>query len=321
MNKSHIHLFAISQIDSIDHYKLKSIYDYFYDISEFWDADISTLSEIFHRSKVNIEPLYQEINENARHLLDAAQNAIELLNNKRVCFLTNKESFFPSSLKSIPDPPSWIFAHGNLDLLHKATCVAVIGTRSPTQYGEKVTTLVTSLLVERGCCIIGGLAEGVDSIAHRYCLDHDRPTIAVLAHGIGEIYPKSNRQLKEDILKSEHGLLVTEYFPGTHINRVNFVKRNRIQTGLSQAVIPIQATKKSGTTHSINHALKQKKRIIGVIHSDYFESQEKQNYIIEVIKNTGNQVFDLKHHSNGFLDYLFEDPSGDIPSTQLSLFS
>ena len=150
---------------------------------------------------------------------------------------------FPDTLRQLDKPPTSINVLGTLP---KDSLVAVVGSRRPTAYGERITYQITSELAKAGAVIVSGLAIGVDSIAHRAALDAGGKTVAVLAQGLDRIYPAQHRGLAKEIL-AKGGALVSEYDVGTESYPGNFVARNRIIAALSMAVIVTEAAAKSGS--------------------------------------------------------------------------
>jgi len=131
--------------------------------------------------------------------------------------------------------------------------IAIVGSRRPTSYGEKVTYQIAGELARAGAVIVSGLAIGVDSIAHRAALDAGGKTVAVLAHGLDRIYPPRHRGLATEILATG-GALVSEYDTGTPPLPHQFVERNRIIAGLSMGVIVTEAAEKSGALFTARDA-------------------------------------------------------------------
>src|SRR5699024_10520052 len=145
----------------------------------------------------------------------------------------------PNLLRLIPNPPPLLFAKGNLDLLQSPKNIAIVGTRKPTKIGVKSAEKIATTFAEMDYTIVSGLALGIDTAAHEGALRiEDGKTIAVLAGSVANIYPAKNRELAERIL-AQAGLLVSETPLGQPNTRGNFVKRNRIQSGLSLAVCPV----------------------------------------------------------------------------------
>lgn len=138
--------------------------------------------------------------------------------------------------------------------------VAIVGTRKPTPYGREVTYQIASELARRGIVIISGLALGVDAIAHTAALDAGGHTIAVQANGLHRLYPTTNLQLGSRITASG-GAIISEYDSGVEPMQHRFLERNRIVSGLADAVIITEAAARSGTLNTAAHALTQGKEL------------------------------------------------------------
>ena len=150
-------------------------------------------------------------------------------------------------LKPLPDSPQALWVRGTLPDCSNARpkTVAIVGARRCTTYGENAAYRLAFELAKMGVIIISGLAYGIDTSAHRGCLDAGGTTIAVLGTPIDQIYPPSNRELAERIL--EKGAILSEYDPGTEVRNYFFLNRNRIVSGLADVVVVIEAARKSGT--------------------------------------------------------------------------
>jgi len=170
----------------------------------------------------------------------------------------------PERLQQIASPPKTLYWTGTAltDLL-AYKCVAIVGSRKVTAYGRQVTAQLAGQLAEQGIVIISGLALGVDAIAHQAALDAGGKTIAVLPGPLDIIYPRSHQQLAEHILE-QGGALVSEYPAGTEPFRSNFVARNRLVAGLSDALLITEAAEKSGSLHTARFALEQGKDVLAV---------------------------------------------------------
>lgn len=141
--------------------------------------------------------------------------------------------------------------------------VAIMGTRKPTAYGNEVTHQLAFDLAKRGVVIVSGLALGVDGLAHRAALEAGGTTVAVLANGLPGIYPATHRTLAKQILESG-GALISEYEPETNARGYQFLERNRIVSGLSDAIIITEAAARSGTLNTAAHALEQGREVFVV---------------------------------------------------------
>ena len=153
-------------------------------------------------------------------------------------------SHFPSLLAEIPNPPHILWIRGDLSICEK-TVVAVVGARTASREGMAAAGAIAGDLARAGIVIASGLARGIDAAAHAGALDAGGTTIAVLGTGIDYVYPPENAHLFERI--GRDGLLMTDFPPGTLPFPGNFPKRNRIISGLSRAVLVVEAAEKSGS--------------------------------------------------------------------------
>ncbi|HET8883985.1 MAG TPA: DNA-processing protein DprA [Candidatus Saccharimonadales bacterium] len=165
-------------------------------------------------------------------------------------------------LTEIAKVPKYIYFTGNLPP-ERVPTVAVIGTRKPTAYGKDVATTLTHDLAKKGVVIVSGLAFGIDITAHRAAIDAGGTTIAVLASSVDMVSPRSNQDVADSIISSG-GAILSEYEPPTDARIYQFLERNRIVSGLSDAVIVIEAAARSGVLSTVAHALEQGKEVFVV---------------------------------------------------------
>lgn len=178
--------------------------------------------------------------------------------------LTLNSTGFPDTLREIPTPPQQLFVAGTpLKELMNRPRVAIVGSRKVSNYGREVTSRLARELAARGVVIVSGLALGVDALAHRAALEAGGTTVAVLPSPIQNIYPSSHMQLARQILERS-GTLVSEYSEGANTLKINFIARNRIVAGLSDAVLITEAAEKSGTLHTARFALEQGRDVLAV---------------------------------------------------------
>lgn len=175
--------------------------------------------------------------------------------------ITRNQTSYPALLKEISSPPKELYYLGNLP--DNKPCVAIVGSRKYTPYGKAITEQLAGDLASCGITIISGLALGIDAIAHRTAIAAGGKTIAVMACGLNQIYPTSNRNLAKDILRNGGGL-ISEYPTGMPPLKHNFPARNRIVTGLSLAVIITEAAAHSGALITANFALEQNRLVMAV---------------------------------------------------------
>lgn len=176
--------------------------------------------------------------------------------------ITPDDAAYPAQLSEIYDPPAALYVRGNVAILSEPG-LAMVGTRHPTPYGLGMAERLACDLSARGLIIISGMARGVDTAAHRGCLNAKGKTIAVLGTGIDVMYPRENRKLAELILKGE-GALVTEFAVGSFAAPQNFPIRNRIISGLSLGVLVVEAGEYSGTRITSRCAVEQDREIFAV---------------------------------------------------------
>lgn len=163
---------------------------------------------------------------------------------------------------SIAKSPKKLYFIGNLPEV-RIPSVAIIGTRKPTSYGKEVAHTLAFDLASQGIAIISGLALGIDGIAHRAALEADGTTIAVLANGLPTIYPATHKDLAQQIIE-KNGAIISEYEPETAARQYQFLERNRIVSGLSDAIIIVEAAARSGTLNTASHALEQGREVFVV---------------------------------------------------------
>lgn len=178
--------------------------------------------------------------------------------------ITLSTSDVPEKLRNISSPPRRLFVMGSdVNELLKKPCVTIVGSRKVSAYGKSVTSGLAGELASAGIVIISGLALGVDSIAHKAALDAGGLTVAVLPTGVNNVYPSTNRWLAEQILQ-HGGALVSEHDDGMPNMKHRFIERNRIASGMGDALLITEAAERSGTLHTANFALEQGKPVLAV---------------------------------------------------------
>lgn len=162
---------------------------------------------------------------------------------KIIEYLSNS---YPERLRNINNPPSRLYVRGNLEILNDIG-IAVVGSRTNTQYGEKMCKKFVKELTEYNINIISGLAYGIDSIAHKTCLENSGKTIAVLPSGLENIYPRENKELVEAIIDNG-GAVISEYDKNVKADSKKFLERNRIVAGLGIGTLVVEGGSRSGTS-------------------------------------------------------------------------
>ncbi|MGP1593738.1 MAG: DNA-processing protein DprA [Treponema sp.] len=184
-----------------------------------------------------------------------AEKAVALMERCRIQMAVADDSDFPPLLREIPDAPFLLFYRG---ILPQPTvpCIGIVGTRRPTGAGMKAALRIAAECGHIRIPVISGLARGIDAFAHKGALDGGGYTAAVLACGTDQFYPRSNSRLAGRILENG-GCIMSEYPPGDAPLAYRFPQRNRIISGLSRAVLAVEAPEKSGALITANFALEQ----------------------------------------------------------------
>jgi DNA processing protein len=190
-----------------------------------------------------------------------------------------ESSSYPERLKKIKYPPKELYYRGNLELLKEKYILAVVGTRKITDYGKQALRLLIPEIAKRNIVIVSGLALGVDILAHKLTLENGGLAVAVLAGGLDEIYPPEHYNFSEEILKNK-GLIISENCPGTQYLRQYFPARNRIVSGLSDAVLIIEAKRKSGALITAEFAFSQNKKVLVTPGSIFSEQSQGTNNLM-----------------------------------------
>ena len=229
-------------------------------------AQLGAASEIFALPLTGIEALRFPA-QAAQFIFDGKARAAAEQEWARVAaqgatILTYGCAAYPERLKEIYDPPPLLWVRGDVGLL-KRPAIAVVGTRHPSPYGSGIAEMISRDLAARRLLIVSGMARGIDSSAHRGALAARMPTVAVWGTGIDVVYPKENKKLAEEIL-ALGGAIVSELPMGTFPAPQNFPRRNRILSGLSVAVLVVEAGENSGTRVTARCAAEQNRDLFAV---------------------------------------------------------
>lgn len=180
---------------------------------------------------------------------------------EEIRFITPFEKEYPERLRNIPDAPAGLYARGRLPVKKEVT-VAVVGARDCSDYGKYVAEHLGTFLGQNGVTVVSGMARGIDGISQWAALEAGGTSIGVLGCGVDICYPAGNRTLFQRLLKQ--GTIFSEYPPGTPPRAMNFPARNRIVSGLADAVVVVEARSKSGTLITVDMALEQGKEVFVV---------------------------------------------------------
>ncbi|MBD1929637.1 DNA-protecting protein DprA [Trichocoleus sp. FACHB-90] len=240
---------AWSQIPKIGPILLGRLQKHFGTLSEAWLASPAALREVEGFGRQTIEVVVEK-----RSRLNPGQ-LLEQHSAKNPCFWTPADADYPRLLLETPTPPPVLYYRGKVQLLENqgiTPMVGIVGTRKPSEYGKRWTRKISTVLAKNGFTIVSGMADGIDTEAHRACIEAGGRTLAVLGTGVNVVYPRNNKSLYEQIL--HHGLALSEYPADTPPTREHFPPRNRIIAGLSRAIMVMEAPTRSGALITADYA-------------------------------------------------------------------
>lgn len=245
---------AFTLVKGIGAVRLQALLDYFGDAESAWNAPAFDLVSAGLSKK-----LAERVLE-TRASLDLEQYMANL-QAQEIQILTWDDPNYPAHLKQIDQPPPILYLKGAFSP-EDAWAVAIVGTRAVTAYGRQVTEEIATALAQNGVTIVSGLARGVDAVAHSAAVKAGGRTLAVLGSGVDRIYPPEHRALAEKIMLQ--GAVLSDYAPGTPPESANFPPRNRIISGLSLAVVVIEAAETSGSLITASFAAEQGRDVFAV---------------------------------------------------------
>jgi DNA processing protein len=245
---------GLTLISNLSPRKFHILLDNFSSPQEIWETPLARLKEIpgfaesaqtfcAHREKANVD------------------NALEQIAQLGLTVVTLADAQYPEPLRAIADPPPVLYLRGEYIEKDKLA-VAIVGTRRATPYGRRVAQQFAQELGRLGFTIVSGLAEGIDTVAHRGALKANARTIAVMGSGFARLYPQSNQKLLEEIVSC--GCAMTEFAPEVTPDQWTFPQRNRIISGLSRGVLVVEAPGDSGALITARCALEQSREVFAV---------------------------------------------------------
>lgn len=245
-----------------------------------------------------ITGLTQSEERNARTAhLEQVDAVLEYCSRNHILVTTYEDAAYPACLRNIYNPPLVLFSMGRLELLSDYLGITLVGTRRPSAYSIRVAEMFAKGLGENGLTVVSGFALGIDETAHETALANHAPTIAVLGCGLNVNYPKEHADLKQRMIESGNGLLLTEFFPGTQPIGSNFPKRNRILSGLSIGTLVVEAAIGSGSLITADHAIEQGRDVFCIPPSDI--TDRRYAGVIRYLRDGAIPAFTLN-------DILFE---------------
>jgi DNA processing protein len=258
-------------IKGIGAVRMQGLIAYFGDLEAAWNAAPAELA----RAGLGLRLIERVVQARGGVSLDRVWENIE---KQDIKILTWEDEVYPQRLKEIDQPPPVLYIRGEY-LPDDLFAVAIVGTRRVTPYGRQITEELSSFLAANNMTVISGLARGVDAVAHQTTLKAGGRTIAVLGSGVDKIYPPEHRALADQIV--ERGAIVSDYAPGTPPEASNFPPRNRIISGLSLAIIVVEAGETSGALITAEFAAEQGREVFAVPGSIFAPQSKGTNKLIQ----------------------------------------
>lgn len=245
---------GLTLVKGIGAVRLRALLEYFGSAEAAWNGSL------FDLVGAGLSPKLAERLQQARKSVDL-EEILSQAEKNQIKILTWDDPQYPPPLKEIDQPPPVLYQRGSLSP-EDHWAVAIVGTRAVTSYGRQVTEELASLLAHNGVTVVSGLARGVDALAHHAALKAGGRTLAILGSGVDKIYPPEHRGLAEKIY--EQGAVLSDYAPGTPPESANFPPRNRIISGLSMAIVVIEAGETSGALITAEFAVDQGREVFAV---------------------------------------------------------
>lgn len=233
---------------NIGNYNISKLIQIFPNLGDLWYIDKMKLENMNLFSQANVDKIFK--NRNLAYL----EKLFLKIEGEGVEILTLLDQSYPRNLMDLEDKPNVIWSKGSI-IEEDNLAIGIVGSRKSTNYGKWAAEKFSRELVQLGITVVSGLANGIDTIAHRSALENGGRTIAVLGTGIDKVYPSKNKGLYREI--EGNGAVITEFPLGTQPFAYNFPQRNRIISGLSLGILVIEAQEKSGTLITASHAANQ----------------------------------------------------------------
>ena len=232
------HVLALLKVDGVGDIIAKKLLTHFGSASAVFNARASQMASIDGIGSILMKNLKDKI------VFEKADQELKFIRNNNIDVSFFLEEKYPERLKHCIDGPVLLFSSGNIDFKNRKI-ISIVGTRQITSYGTEFCKKLIADLAPLNPIIVSGFAYGVDIVAHQAALEHNLQTIGVLAHGLNQIYPKTHKKYVSKI--EENGGFMTEFWSTSNPEKENFVKRNRIVAGISEATIVIESADKGGS--------------------------------------------------------------------------
>jgi DNA processing protein len=262
---------GFSKVSGIGAARLRALLDHFGELELAWKAPIHELQQagLDRRSILNLVEVRGGLDLEAE---------VQRLARQGVTITTWEDADYPPNLRQVYNPPPVLYVRGSIDTRDE-WAVAIVGTRRASVYGKEAAQMLSTGLAQAGVTVVSGLARGIDTVAHRSCLDAGGRTLAVLGCGVDVVYPQENARLAAEI--AERGALVSEYPLGTRPDARNFPPRNRIVSGLALGTLVVEGDVGSGALITADFAAEQGREVLAVPGSIFARNCRGTNRLIQ----------------------------------------
>ena len=247
---------AFAKLNQVSSSFINKVYEYFGSIEKAWFAEKVDLFNINGIQKSSIDNFIKE------RVKINPQECYEYLKEREIDFIHPEDERYPYLLRQIDNPPTGLFMLGDISLCNLNRTLAVVGSRRASENSKNILRNILSDFANTDICIVSGLAEGIDTVAHTSAIDNNIKTIAVIGGGFDKLYPQSNIKLFNKIINEKRGAILTEYWPDVDAISWHFPVRNRIVSGLSKGVLIAEAAIKSGAMITGKLALEQGRELM-----------------------------------------------------------
>lgn len=239
------HLLALQQVEGVGDIVAKKLITHCGSATEVFKTKTSQIATIDGIGSVLVQKLKDKT------IFEKAEEELHFIKSNDIKVAYFQEENYPNRLKHCIDGPVLLFTSGNIDLKNKKT-ISIVGTRQITSYGMEFCRKLIEELAPLDPVIVSGFAYGVDIFAHQLAMEHDLQTIGVVAHGLNQIYPKTHKKYVAKV--EQNGGFMTEFWSSSNPEKENFVRRNRIVAGMSEATIVIESAERGGSLITANLA-------------------------------------------------------------------
>jgi DNA processing protein len=249
------HLLALQQVEGVGDIVAKKLINHCGSATEVFKTKTSQIAAIDGIGSVLVQKLKDKT------IFEKAEEELHFIKSNNINVAYFQDENYPNRLKHCIDGPVLLFTSGNIDLKNKKT-ISIVGTRQITSYGMEFCRKLIEDLAPLDPVIVSGFAYGVDIFAHQLAMEYDLQTIGVVAHGLNQIYPKTHKKYVAKV--EQNGGFMTEFWSSSNPEKENFVRRNRIVAGMSEATIVIESAERGGSLITANLANEYNRDVFAV---------------------------------------------------------